>query len=185
MIVEQRSRTFMMTKIALCVALICISSYIIIPLPFTPVVISAQTLIINLTALILTPRQSLAALGIYLAIGICGVPVFSGGTAGIGKIFSPTGGFYIGFLAAAFLISLLKGKEGRFWRYTVVTIGVGIPVIYLFGVLFMCIFQQVDLRAALVGAVIPFLAGDIAKCIAASSLALVLNRALAHTRMAL
>ena len=181
---EQRSKTFIMTKIALCVALLCASAYLVIPLPFTPTVISAQTLIVNLTALILTPLQSCAALGVYLLLGICGVPVFAGGMAGIGRILSPSGGFLIGFWVAAILISLLKGKIGHFWRYIVVTIGVGMPVIYLFGVVFMCIFQQVDIRTALIGAVVPFLIGDAVKCVVASSLALALNKALSKTKMA-
>lgn len=92
---------FQLTKIALCVALLCVSSYIAIPLPFTSVVLTAQTLVINVVALILTPVQSACAVGLYILLGICGLPVFAGGTAGIGRIIGPTGGFIVGFLVAA------------------------------------------------------------------------------------
>lgn len=173
-----------MTRVALCVAILCISSYIAFPLPFTPILITAQTVIVNLVALILTPLQSFAALGTYFALGLCGLPVFSGGTGGIGKLFSPTGGFCIGFIVAAVLISLLKGKNNQLRRYIPVTIFVGIPVIYAFAVLFMCVFQQADLRTALLTVALPFLFGDTLKCIAASFLAVALNKALVRLRFA-
>lgn len=181
---NSKQRTMMITKIALCVALISISAYISIPIPFTPVVVSAQTLVINLVAFILTPTQSFAALGVYLAIGFCGVPVFAGGGAGIGTLLGPTGGFLIGFWAAAVLISLLKGKEKQLWRYLVVSIGVGMPVIYFFGTLFLCLLHQMDIWSALMSAVVPFLVLDAAKCVVSSILGVALNKALARTGMA-
>lgn len=172
-----------MTKVSLCVALLCVSSYIAIPLPFTPAMITAQTIVINLVALILTPLQSFAALGTYFALGLCGLPVFSAGSGGIGKVFSPTGGFYIGFIFAAVAISLLKGRRNQLRRYIPVTVFVGMPIIYAFALLFMCLFQQVDIRAALMAAVVPFIPGDILKCAAASFLAVVLNKALADQKV--
>lgn len=86
-----------LTKMSICVALLCISSYIYIPLPFTPAGVTAQTIMINLIALILTPRQAFSTVGVYIMIGLIGIPVFGGGTSGIGKLLSPTGGFYFGF----------------------------------------------------------------------------------------
>ena len=47
-----------LTKIALCVALLCISSYIIIPLPFSLASITAQTIVINLIGLIMLPKEA-------------------------------------------------------------------------------------------------------------------------------
>ena len=100
-----------LTKTALCVALLCISSYISFPIPFTPIVITAQTLVVSLIGLILNPMESFLSTLIFMLLGCVGLPVFSGGTAGIGKLFGPTGGFIIGFLAAAPLISFTKGKK--------------------------------------------------------------------------
>ena len=48
-----KNNIYVLTKVSLCVALLCISAYIVIPLPFTPILITAQTIIINLIALIL------------------------------------------------------------------------------------------------------------------------------------
>ncbi len=173
-----------LTKMALCLALMCVSAYIVIPIPFTPAMITAQTIIVNLIALLLNPAQSAIVMGVYILMGICGLPIFSGGTSGIGRILGPTGGFIIGFLIAAVLISLLKGKTNNVGRYILVTICVGMPVIYFFGTISMCIFNSMDVRAALLAAVVPFLVGDVAKCVAAALLATGLNRILVKARLA-
>lgn len=172
------SKILSLTKTSLCVALLCVSAFIVIPIPFTPIMITAQTLVVTLVSLLLKPSQSAAAVGVYLLLGICGVPVFSGGTAGIGQLLGPTGGFILGFLVAAPLMSWLKGKNNRFFRYALISIFVGIPVIDLFGTVFFCISQHVDPWAALMAAVVPFLIGDVCKCIVASMLAVPLNHAL-------
>ena len=93
------------TRIALLTALIAVSSYIVIPLPFSPVPVTGQTLAIMLCALLLTPKQATFTLITYSFIGLSGVPVFAGGAAGPGVILGPTGGFIIGFIPMAFFIS--------------------------------------------------------------------------------
>lgn len=179
----QSSKLFELTKVSLCVALLCVSAFIVIPLPFTPVMITAQTLIINLLALVLRPSHSAIAIAVYLLLGICGIPVFSGGTAGLGHLLGPTGGFFFGFLAAAPLISWLKGKNNRLHRYLIATIAVGIPVIDLFGAVYFSLVQHVGFGAALMSAVAPFVVGDVCKCVAASLIAVPLNKALSRLRV--
>ena len=175
---RQSTHVFQLTKIALCVALLCVSSYIAIPLPFTSVVLTAQTLVINVVALILTPVQSACAVGLYILLGICGLPVFAGGTAGIGRIIGPTGGFIVGFLVAAPVISAIKGERVQWLRYCLVTIAVGIPIIDFLGTAFMCWFQKMGIVEAVIAAVLQFLLGDVIKCIVASYLGFVLNKVL-------
>ena len=170
-------KTRELTKISICVALLCISAYISFPLPFTPAMVTAQTIVINLIALILVPKQAMITVGVYILLGLCGVPVFSGGTAGFGKIFGPTGGFILGYLVAAPVISLLKGKANDFKRYLVVTILVGMPIIYLGGSISMYIYQKSNIVTVLMTAVVPFILGDIIKCISASYLGTKLNQA--------
>ena len=102
---------------------------------------------------------------------------FLGGTAGFGKIFGPTGGFILGYLVAAPVISLLKGKANDFKRYLVVTILVGMPIIYLGGSISMYIYQKSNIVTVLMTAVVPFILGDIVKCISASYLGTKLNQA--------
>jgi biotin transport system substrate-specific component len=59
-------KTRELTKMSICIALLCVSAYISFPLPFTPAMVTAQTVMINLIALILTPKQSAIAIGVDL-----------------------------------------------------------------------------------------------------------------------
>lgn len=104
-----------------------------------------------------------------------GLPVFSGGTAGLGKLLGPTGGYYFGFLISAPLVSLLKGKEINFKRYTAVMVGVAMPLQHLCGILMMCIHNGFDIKGAIVSVSLPFIAGDVIKGVAAAYLGAKVN----------
>ena len=81
------NKTAEMTKMALMVAMNCISAYIIIPLPFSMSPLALQTLIVNLTGYVLNAKQAFMTMLVYILVGLAGVPVFTGGTAGPGKLF--------------------------------------------------------------------------------------------------
>lgn len=167
-----------LTKMALCVAILCITSYMIIPLPFTPIVIGLQTIMINLIALLFQPKEAGMTVLMYLLMGLIGLPVFSGGTSGPGKLFGPTGGFYFGFLLSVILISWLKGNKNSFKRYCLVTIFVGLPVQHLLAVIWMSMQSGINLEAAFITVSLPFIVGDILKCVIASSLGVALRKRL-------
>ena len=156
-----------LTKMALLTALISVSAYINIPLPFSPVTITAQTLVVNMIALLLTPRQAGFCILVYSLLGLVGLPVFSGGVGGPGKLFGPSGGYIFSWLPAVMLMSALKGRNYHFIRYCAVTIFVGMPVIYSIGTVYMKYFTGMNWMAALSAAVIPFIPLDLFKCIAA------------------
>ena len=67
---NQKLNTMELTKMALLTALICVSAYIVIPLPFTPASLTAQTLVVNLIALLLTPRQAAFTMVVYILLGL-------------------------------------------------------------------------------------------------------------------
>jgi len=171
--------TRILTKIAICVALLSVSAYISIPLPFTAAMLTALTVVVNLVAFILTPKQAFLTLAVYILLGAAGMPVFVGGTAGFGKLIGPTGGFILGFLLSAPLISLLKGKVPDFKRYMFIAVFVGMPVIYLCGSISMCLVQNLDIFSTLVVAVFPFILGDIVKAGIAAYLGVKLNKVFA------
>lgn len=172
--------TISMTKIALLVAILSASSYLVIPLPFTPIVLSMHTVMVNVIGLILKPRHAAYTILIYLFMGLIGLPIFSGGSAGPGKLFGATGGFYFGFLFAVIAISILKGKKNNIVRYAAVTIGVGIPIQHLFAILFMYFHNGFNIQAAAFTVSLPFIPGDIIKCILASVIGAALNKVLEH-----
>ena len=80
-----------------------------IPIPGTPVPITLQTFVVMLAGLMLPWRQAGAAVATYLAAGAVGLPVFAGGASTMALV-GPSAGFLIGFLPAAVVTSLLKGK---------------------------------------------------------------------------
>lgn len=108
---DSREKTMRLTRIALLIAMNCISAYLIIPLPFSQSPIALQTLVVNLVAFLLPPKDAAITMLAYIGIGIIGVPVFTGGTAGPGKMFGPTGGYIWAYVAAVFLMSWFKGRN--------------------------------------------------------------------------
>lgn len=169
-------KTQTLTKIALCVAILCVTSFFIIPLPFTPIVISLHTIVVNIIGLVLKPKEAGLSILIYLFMGLIGLPVFSAGTGGPGKLFGPTGGFYFGFLFAVIAISLLRGKKNSMARYCVVSILVGIPIQHICAVIGMCIHNNWNVSAAFTTVSLPFILGDIIKCVMASMVGVALNK---------
>ena len=140
------------------------------------------TLALGVTAFVLTPKQTFMALLVYVLLGCIGLPVFVGGTAGFGKLFGPTGGYIIAWLAVYPIISALKGATPNFKRYALVDIVVGIPLTYVGGLISMMLVMDVSLGAALVMAVLPYIPGDIIKCLMAAFLGVKVNEALERGR---
>ncbi|MFN3337582.1 MAG: biotin transporter BioY, partial [Thermomicrobium sp.] len=74
-----------------------------IPLPFTPVPITGQTFAVLLVGAVLGSRRGAASMALYVVQGLAGLPVFAGGKAGLAVLLGPTGGYLVGFIAAAFV----------------------------------------------------------------------------------
>ncbi len=155
-----------LTTMALLAALLCVSSYISIQLPFSAAPITAQTLIVNLIALLLKPKKAGITVGIWILLGLVGLPVFSGGKGGFGVLAGPTGGYIIGYLVAVMIIALIRGNKNKAIRNMISTIAVGIPVIYVIGVPWLKVVAGLDWKAAVITGLLPFIAGDIVKAIA-------------------
>ena len=165
------NKTAEMTKMALMVAMNCISAYIIIPLPFSMSPLALQTLIVNLTGYVLNAKQAFMTMLVYILVGLAGVPVFTGGTAGPGKLFGPTGGYFFGFLFTAVFLAWARGKEYNFKRYVLLGCVVGIPLIYLPGVMLLKLLTGMPWDKAFYIGALPFIPLDIVKCAAAAYLA--------------
>lgn len=167
-----------MTTIGLMVALLSVTSYIVFPLPFTPILITAQTIIINLIALTLKPKKAVMTILIFLLIGSIGIPVFSGGKAGIGTLVGPSGGYFVGFIIAVFCISYLRGNTIALKKYLLLTIAVGIPIISFCGAAWMSYYNGITIIETIKVSVLPFVVGDIFKAVLASVIAVKLNKIL-------
>lgn len=169
-----------MAQIAVCTALLCVLSPLAIPLPIL-VPITLQVMVVVLVALILNPVHALISQLLYTVLGIVGLPVFSGGKSGFAALASPTGGFIIGFIFASFFISLLKGDgngKNAVARYILVSVLVGIPCVYIPGIIWFSVVQNVDLLTSAKLVAASFILIDIAKCVAAALIAVPVKAAL-------
>ena len=176
------NKTAEMTKMALMVAMNCVSAYIIIPLPFSLSPLALQTLIVNLTGYVLNAKQAFMTMLVYLLVGLAGVPVFTGGSAGPGKLFGPTGGYIIGFLGTAVFLAYFKGEKYNFKRYALLGCVIGIPLIYVFGVVQLKLITGMGWDKAIMTGALPFIPLDIVKCLAAAVIAGPINRIFANNR---
>ena len=176
------NKTAEMTKMALMVAMNCVSAYIIIPLPFSLSPIALQTLIVNLTGYVLNAKQAFMTMLVYLLVGLAGVPVFTGGSAGPGKLFGPTGGYIIGLLFTAVFLAYFRGEKYSFKRYALLGCVIGIPLIYVFGVVQLKLITGMGWDKAIMTGALPFIPLDIVKCLAAAVIAGPINRIFANNR---
>jgi biotin transport system substrate-specific component len=141
---------------------VAIMAQVSIPLPFTPVPITGQTLAVALVGALLGSKRGALALLTYLAEGAGGLPVFAGGAGGVAVFAGPTGGYLIGFLASAFVIGWLceKGWDRRFIS-AVLAFLIGDSLVFLFGLSWLARFVGSEKVFAL--GLIPFIPGDLIK----------------------
>ena len=165
---NKRATIVELTKAALVTAVFCVLAPHTLYLPVSPVGITLGSFLLYLTAVLLGPRLGCVSIFLYLCIGLLGVPVFSGYTAGAGVLFGPTGGFLIGYLPCAavaglFIKGAASGRKGllRFLLGAVT----GTAVLYVCGVLWFAFVYGGgnSFGKAVTACVLPFLPFDVIK----------------------
>jgi biotin transport system substrate-specific component len=149
-------------------AFVGLTAQVAIPLPFTPVPLSLQTFSVLLVGAVLGSRRGLASMGLYLLVGVAGVPWFAEGNSGwqLASI-----GYVVGFVAAAGLVGFLAERRGDRTPLRAAGLMVlGNLVIYVFGVSGLLIMTPMDLPTAIAKGVLPFLLGDAIKIAFAAAL---------------
>ncbi len=156
-------------------------------IPIGPVPISLQTLFVLLSGVILGPFLGAAAMGIYLVLGLVGLPVFAAG-GGPGYLFSPTFGFLLSFPLASFTTGWIcrsaeNGDQIKPFRMFAAFCA-GTAAVYLVGIpwlalnLFLIQGKTFGAGTLLMLGLIPFLPGDLVKIAAATLLTGPLRRTL-------
>jgi biotin transport system substrate-specific component len=158
-----------MVYAALMAALTAAGAYIAIPIGPVPIVL--QNLFVMLAALLLGKRWALISVAVYLVAGAVGLPVFAGGTGGIGKFVGPTGGYLIGYAGAAYLIGAISEKGKGRVVIDVFGMILGSIVIYAIGVTWLKVVTGMDFYKAISVGMLPFLIGDALKIAAAVPIA--------------
>jgi len=142
--------------------LLGLSAQLALPLPFSPVPVTAQTLVVLLLGSLLGKFRGTLCVLLYLIEGSIGLPFFSGGRAGIAHLIGPTGGYLMGFVAAAYVVgSLAQLGWDRKISFTLAAMLLGNLVIYIFGLLWLGRFLGYEKVLHL--GFFPFIIGDVLK----------------------
>lgn len=154
---------------SLFVAFIAIGAFIAVPIGPVPIVL--QNMFVLLAAIILGPAWGISCVGIYLLIGLAGLPVFSGGGSGIGKLFGPTGGYLLGYIPCVFVTAGISKGLGRKMSSDITAMVIGSLIVYAAGVPWLMAVTSMTFKKALAVGMIPFLIGDALKIIVAAFIA--------------
>lgn len=152
----QRSRRIAYT--AVFIGLITVGGWISVP--FVPSPFTLQTFFVLLAAAVMK-RGAVIPVMLYILLGALGLPVFHNGTAGIGILLGPTGGYLIGFIAAALLAGLAYESAHSFVHITGLVTGAFL--ILAFGVAWLIVSTGMAPVAAVVLGMLIFLPGDMVK----------------------
>jgi len=146
---------------------VALSSRVAVPLPFSPVPVTGQTMAVLLVGIVLGARRGALSVLLYLVEGMLGLPVFAGGAFGIARLVGPTGGYLWGFALAAFVVGLLAERGwGRRMHSAIVAMLIGNAAIYLLGLPWLARFTGIG-RVLPLG-LYPFLPGDLIKVLLAT-----------------
>lgn len=154
-----------MVLIGLMAALICVMGPLSVSLPFTAVPISLTNLAVYFVIYVAGTRRAVISYLIYLLLGMCGVPVFSNFSSGVHKLVGPTGGYLVGFI----LMAIVSGFFIDRWYHKPIIAFAGMWIGKVFsaamGASWYAFSLGLSLKAAVLGGVVPFLAGDLVKTI--------------------
>jgi biotin transport system substrate-specific component len=144
--------------------------------------ITFQTLAVMLTGLVLGPGRGFAAVGLYVLLGLAGLPIFSQGRSGLGILAGPSAGYIIAFPIAAGVVGWLATvvirrttKARALWLFLSATV-TSVVFVHSLGVAGIVLNTKATLEQAFLSDVV-FYPGDIIKNILAAAIAVALHRA--------
>ena len=168
------------TELLMSLMMACITgimAQIIIPLPWTPVPITAQTFAVLTAGLFLGKKYGCLSQILYIVLGIAFVPWFGGMTGGLDVFLGSTFGFFIGFVIASYFIGAIAEKYAGARSFGKMAIVIGIAnfaLIYIPGLAGLALWSGLQgttlgIIDLLMMGLIPFIFGDIVKILAAAS----------------
>ena len=153
---------------ALFAALTAVCSQLAIPIQ--PVPINLALLSVYIAGGLLGGGMGAASQAVFLLMGAVGVPVFAGFRGGVQALVGPTGGYLVGYVAAAFVTGVIVKRLGTGPLKIALACAVGMAACYALGTAWYCVQSGTPALAALSLCVFPFLPGDAVKIAAAALL---------------
>lgn len=161
---EWKTKTQKIVMTGLLAALLAVLSQVSFPLP-SGIPVTLQTFAVALCGFVLGPKLGVLSVGVYLALGAVGLPIFAGFSGGAGAFAGMTGGYLWGFLFMALLCGLGTVAEKR-WAAVPLGIG-GLALCHLCGAVQFAAVASVSPWAALLTASAPYLIKDVASVVLA------------------
>ncbi|HUS73504.1 MAG TPA: biotin transporter BioY [Sedimentisphaerales bacterium] len=147
---------------------IALSAQVAVLLPFSPVPVSLQTFAVLMIGALLGSWRAALSVFTYIMQGAVGLPVFALGRAGLAVLSGPTGGYLLGFIAAAYITGLLAERGwGRRIATTILAMAIGNAAVYPFALLWLCCLTGINSAVLIVG-LYPFIVGDVLKVVLAA-----------------
>jgi len=168
------------TKLLMSLMMACFTglmAQIIIPLPWTPVPITAQTFAVLCSGLLLGKKYGCLSQILYVVLGVAFIPWFGGMTGGVEVMLGSTGGFLIGFIIASYFVGHITEKYAKARNFTRMAIVIGIAnfaLIYIPGLAGLALWFNLTQGASigiidlLMMGIVPFILGDIVKILGAA-----------------
>ena len=156
--------------IAMMAVILCVCSWLTIPftVPFT-----MQTFGVYCAFLLLGGKRGLLAVGLYILLGLVGLPVFSGFRGGPGHLLGLTGGYIIGFLFTGLGYLLMEGRlKTMAFLPRIALLALDLVPCYLVGTLWFTAVSrlhgsEIGFFGALTLCVLPYILPDLLKLLLA------------------
>ena len=160
---KEKYDLYFLVEISLFSALICVCSFVSIPLVIP---ITLQLFGVYLALFTLGGRRGLFCVLLYIFIGAIGLPVFSGFSGGISRLFDATGGYIFGFVILSLVYIALSKLLPRRRMFTALSSVLSLVSLYLTGSMWYA-FVYLDgcesLTHVLLVSVLPFIIPDVTK----------------------
>lgn len=142
-----------------------------IHIPGDPVPITGQTFAVLMTAAALGSKRGVLGQGLYVTLGLIGLPFYADGESGPTILFGTTGGYLVGFVIAAWVIGrLAEAQLDRSPIKALPLFTVGSLIIFAVGVPWLAVAADISLPRAIELGFVPFIPGGIVKAVAAAAL---------------
>lgn len=131
---NKNTDTSMLVLCGLFTALIAAGAFIQVPVPYMDY-FTLQFFFVLSAGLLLGAKYGSIAVGVYVLLGLLGVPIFAAG-GGIGYIFRPSFGYLIGFIGAAFVAGMIRERTANTWRNRFLACLSGLVITYGIGLMY-------------------------------------------------
>ena len=151
---------------------VALCARITLPLPWTPVPLTLQNFGVLLVALGLGSKRGFAAMVVYLAEGLSGLPVFNpSGLGGFAQLMGPTGGYLLAYPLVALVVGLISERGSRSFVRNLAACTAGELILFVGGLAWLAVLAKGSVWQAVHFGLYPFVFAEVAKITAAAGAA--------------